>query len=123
MEEIIAVVIQLVLEVGLQVLVSGGIEAASAVSKKGSAGCGWLIGHGLIGGLCGWLSTLLFPHLMLPYVWLRVANLIVAPFVAGGLTMLLDHQFNKSRDGTNAFWHGLTFALLFNLARFAFGAR
>lgn len=122
-EEIIAVIVQLVLEVGLQVLVSGGIEAASAVSKKGSGGCGWLIGHGLIGGFCGWLSTLLFPHLMLPYPWLRVANLIVAPFIAGILTAVLDQWFNKGRDGSTAFWHGFTFALLFNLARFAFGAR
>jgi len=121
-EEILGVIIQLVLEVGLQAIISGGVDLA-ATRGRNSAGCGWLIGHGLIGGLCGWLSTLLFPNLMLPFAWMRVANLIVAPFAAGLLTLLIDRRFNHGKDGQNAFWHGFTFALLFGLARFAFGAK
>jgi hypothetical protein len=123
-EEIIGVIIQLVLEVGFQALVSGGFDLAATTSRgRGSSGCGWLTFQALIGGLCGWLSTLLFPNLMLPFAWMRVANLILAPFAAGLLTLFIDRRFNRGKDGQNAFWHGFTFALLFGLARFAFGAK
>ena len=124
MEELLAAVVQIVLEIGFQALVSGGVEIAASVgSKRDQSGCGWLVFHGLIGGFFGWLSTLLFPHLMLPFVWLRVLNLVLAPFLAGGLTFYMDKWWNKGKDGANAFFHGFTFALLFGLARFAFGAR
>jgi hypothetical protein len=123
-EELLAAVVQIVLEVLLQVLVSGGLDvAASASSKRDQSGCGWLVFHGLLGGVVGWLSTLLFPHLMLPVVWLRVLNLVLAPFLAGGLTFYMDRWWNRGKDGSTAFFHGFTFAVLFGLARFAFGAR
>lgn len=121
MEEVIAVLIQLILEIAFQVFVSGGVDLAT--SRRDHSGCGWLAGHGLLGCVCGWLSTLLFPRLMLPFLWLRIVNMVATPFLAGGLTLLLDRQWNRGRDGANAFWHGFTFALLFGLARFAFGAR
>lgn len=124
MEELLAVVVQFVLELLFQVLVSGAVEVgAVAWSRRDKTGCGWLVGQGLLGGLFGWLSTLLFPHLMLPFLWLRILNLALAPLAAGGMTFYMDKWWNKGTDGSAAFWHGFTFALLFGLARFAFAAR
>jgi hypothetical protein len=122
-EEVLAVILQVVFEIGFQVLISGGVDLAAAASRRSPSGCGWAVGHAVVGGLCGWLSTLLFQHLVLPFAWLRIVNLIIGPFVAGGLTLLADRAFRRGAGGATPFWHGFAFALAFGLARFAFAAR
>ena len=123
MEEVVAVVLQAVFEIGFQVLISGGVDLAAAVSRRNPSGCGWAVGHTVVGGLCGWLSAIMFPHLVLPYTGLRIANLVVGPLIAGGLTLLVERAFRRGAGGAAAFWHGFAFALAFGLARFAFAAR
>lgn len=123
MEEVLAVIFQVAFEIGFQVLVSGGVDLAAAASRRTPNGCGWAVGHAVVGGLCGWLSTLLFPHLVLPFAWLRIANLVVGPLVAGGLTLLVERSLRRGAGGAAAFGHGFAFALAFGLARFAFAAR
>jgi hypothetical protein len=53
-----------------------------------------------------------------------VANLILAPFLAGGISWLFA-VWAKSRgnnfDPKSHFWHGVAFSFMFGAARFAFG--
>jgi hypothetical protein len=122
-EEVLAVIFQVAFEIGFQVLISGGVDLAAAASRRTPSGCGWAVTHAVVGGLCGWLSALMVPHLVLPYTWLRIANLVVGPLVAGGLTLLVDRWLRRGAGGATPFWHGFGFALAFGLARFAFAAR
>ena len=93
MEELVALIIQVVVEVGLQLFGAVGIDWATGASdKKGDkeeAGCGWLFIFALLGAACGGLSLVLVPKLVLPTLGLRIANLVVAPLAAGGLSYLV----------------------------------
>jgi hypothetical protein len=130
MEEIVALVIQLVLEVGLQLFGSIGFDWAaesSRHSRKGGAtedrdGRGWLIVFAVFGAICGGISLVLVPKPLLPTAGLRVANLVVAPLVAGGLSYLVAAFVWTARGQSpqHHFWRGFWFALLFGLVRFAY---
>jgi len=133
MEEIVALLIQLVLEVGLQIFGSLGFDWATESrrdrKKDGETqehdGCGWLVAFAVFGAICGGLSLVFAPKLLLPNVGLRVANLILAPLLAGGLSYLVA-AFVWTARGQNPqhhFWRGFWFALLFGLVRFAYAHR
>ena len=125
MEEVLVVVFQIFFEVVLQSLGWLPLEFSSR-SDRGGRGCGWLVLHAVVGGLAGFVSALVFPNLLLPFAALRVANLIVAPLVVGGLGYLFARwrqARGRAADGWAHFWHGFLFALMFGLARFAFAAR
>jgi hypothetical protein len=82
MEEIVALLIQLVLEVGLQLLGSIGFDFATETRRtRGDGpnddGCGWLIAFAVFGGICGGISLIFAPKLLLPKLGLRIANLVV----------------------------------------------
>jgi hypothetical protein len=125
-EEIVAVVIQVVVEVGLQIFGAAGIDwATGASSRKGDreeAGCGWLVLFVLFGAACGGLSLVFVPKLILPTLGLRIANLIVAPLAAGGLSYLFArHVWAAGRwPPRHHFWRGFWFALAFGIIRFAY---
>lgn len=127
MEEIIALLIQFVLEVGLQLFGSIGIDAATGHrrSEKEEAGCGWYIAFAAFGALCGGLSLIFAPNLLLPNIGLRVANLMLAPFVAGGLSFLVARNIwtAKGWEPSHHFWRAFWFASLFGLVRFAFASK
>src|SRR6478672_4958116 len=97
MEEIVALLIQIVLEVGLQLFGSIGFDFATESRRtkdgkgevKDEDGCGWLFAFAVFGGICGGLSLIFAPKLMLPNLGLRLANLMVSPLVAGGLSYLV----------------------------------
>ena len=134
MEEIVAVAVQLVLEVGLQLLGSLGFEfaflsrerrTADGGAVEEGAGCGWLVAFAVFGGVCGGLSLVAVPKLVLATLALRVANLAVAPLVAGGLSYLVARYVWAARGSTprHHFWRGFGFALAFGLVRFAYAHR
>ena len=124
MEEIVAVGLQIFFELGIQLLGAPGIDGFSTRSSdKTERGCAWVVLHTFLGGLCGWISTLLFPKLVLAHAGLRIANLIVAPVLAGGVSALIAKLLRRRTDTWTPFWHGFAFALAFGLARFAFGTR
>lgn len=133
MEEIVALLIQIILEVGLQLFGSIGFDwAASSTTrrKKGGEvqeedGCGWLMVFAILGAVCGGLSLIFAPKLLLPHVGLRVANLILAPLIAGGLSYLIAAFVWSARGQSprHHFWRGFWFALLFGLVRFAYAHR
>lgn len=132
MEEILALVIQLVLEVGLQIFGSLGFDFAteSRRNRKGEEdksedGFGWLLAFAVFGGICGGLSLIFAPKLILPKLGLRIANLVVSPLVAGGLSYLVARYVWSARGSspTHHFWRAFCFALAFGLVRFAYAHR
>ena len=126
MEELAALVIQIVVEVGLQIFGAAGIDWATGASErrddKEEAGCGWLLIFALLGGACGGLSLVVVPKLLLPTFGLRVANLVVSPLAAGGLSYLIaKHVWAAGQwPPRHHFWRGFWFALAFGLIRFAY---
>ena len=133
MEEIVALLIQFLLEVGLQLFGSIGFDFATesrrAKNEKGetkdSDGCGWLFAFAVFGGICGGISLIFAPKLMLPNLGLRVANLVVSPLIAGGLSYLVAAFVWAARGKSpqHHFWRGFWFALAFGLVRFAYAHR
>ncbi len=131
MEEIVALVIQLVLEVGLQIFGSLGFDFAteSRRTRDGKSadddGCGWLAAFAVFGGICGGLSLIFAPKLILPSIALRVANLALAPLIAGALSYLVARYVWSARGASpqHHFWRGFCFALAFGLVRFAYAHR
>ena len=133
MEEIVALLIQLVLEVGLQIFGSIGFDFATesrrTKGKHGQVadddGCGWLFTFAVFGGICGGLSLIFAPKLILPSLGLRLANLLAAPLLAGGLSYLVAAHIWAARGQSprHHFWRGFCFALAFGLVRFAYAHR
>lgn len=122
-EEILVVVFQLFFEILLQFFGSVPINFSFG-SGRFERGCGWFLLHATIGGFLGFVSAMIAPTLFLPYVALRIANLIVSPLLAGGIAYLFA-SWAKSRghsnhDPASNFWHGVLFAFMFGAARFAF---
>jgi len=129
-EEVVALVIQLVLEVGLQLFGSIGIDAATPPRKtlaedKKESGRGWLGLFAVLGGICGGLSLIFAPNLLLPNLGLRVANLVVSPLLAGLLSYLVvAHVWTRRGwEPSHHFWRAFWFALAFGLVRFAYAHR
>lgn len=133
MEEVVALLVQLVLEVGLQIFGSIGFDFATesrrSRGKDGETeehdGCGWLVAFAVFGAICGGISLVFAPKLMLPNLGLRVTNLVVAPLVAGGLSYLVARHVWAARGQSppHHFWRGFWFALAFGLVRFAYAHR
>lgn len=132
MEEIVALIIQLVLEVGLQLFGSIGFDVATESRRTrgdGGAqetdGCGWLALFAVFGAICGGVSLIFKPNLILPTLGLRVANLVVSPLLAGALSYLFAAYVWAARGASprHHFWRGFCFALLFGLVRFAYAHR
>ena len=133
MEELVALLIQFVLEVGLQLFGSIGLDFATE-SRRGRGeqgkaeehdGCGWLALFAVFGAICGAISLIFAPKLMLPNLGLRVANLVASPLVAGGLSYLVAAHVWAARGASprHHFWRGFCFALAFGLVRFAYANR
>lgn len=125
MEEVLVVALQLFFEFFLQLLGSGFLDAASGRGGKND-GCFYIFLHTIVGGGLGFVSTLVVPHLVIPFLWLRLLNLVVAPLVAGSISYGFASWAKSKGNDSNAdshFLHGFLFALMFGLARFAFAAR
>ena len=127
MEEVLAFVFQIVIEVGLQLFGSIGIDAATPPRKtlqedKEQAGRGWFVAFAVFGAICGGISLVFAPKLLLPTIGLRIANLVLAPVAAGGLSYLVA-RYAWARRGwepSHHFWRAYWFALAFGVVRFAY---
>jgi hypothetical protein len=131
MEELAAFVIQILIEFGIQLFGSLGFEWATGSDRKkadGTAddnGYGWLVLFAVIGGACGGISLVLVPNLLLPALWMRVLNLVLAPVAAGGMSYLFARKVWAAGGygPRHHFWRGFVFALAFGLVRFAYAHR
>src|SRR5205823_6727789 len=102
-----------------------GSDKRRADGKADGDGCGWLVLFAVIGGVCGGISLVLVPKLLLPSLGLRVLNLVLAPIAAGGMSYLVArHAWAAGGYGPrHHFWRGFWFALAFGLVRFAYAHR
>ncbi len=117
MEDVLAVVLQIFFEMVLQFF---GWMPLDFPRGQDRTDRGWVLLHACVGGFLGFLSALIAPTLLLPLAWLRIANLVVAPFAAGGLAYLFARWTRANTyDSRDHFWHGFLFALMFGAARFA----
>ena len=87
MEELLLLIVQVIVEVFAESLTGGLLDALSwfweASYEKPTLR--WLRYPLMVflGGLIGGLTVWLFPRTLLPFGWLRIANLIVAPVISG----------------------------------------
>jgi hypothetical protein len=140
MEEAFAIVLQVLVEVGLQLFGGLGFDWAANSTRYGShargrhadevvgsdpQGCSWPVAFLFFGGLCGGLSLVVVPHLLLPGLGLRLANLVISPLAAGGLSYLVAANLWSHRRAVprQHFWRGFCFALAFGIVRFAYSQR
>ncbi len=82
-------------------------------------GFGWYFLFLASGGIVGRISLLVAPHLVLPFVSLRVANLILAPIAAGALSWWAALGRQNRADH---FWMSFCFALAFSIVRLEYAA-
>jgi H+/Cl- antiporter ClcA len=86
----------------------------------------WLaaIGYAVYGAVAGALSLWLFPALFIKAHWLRAANLVLTPIIAG-LVMSRMGSWRRRRDKDlirlDTFAYGAFFALSMAIVRFAWG--
>jgi hypothetical protein len=124
-EEVLVILFQVFFELVIQLLGSPGIWWATGYEKI-DKGCTYIILHACAGGFLGWISTLLAPNLVIPFLWLRYANLLLAPLASGAISYGFAF-WAKSRgnnwDPHSHFLHGALFAFMFGASRFAFGIR
>lgn len=129
MEEVAAFLIQILIEVGLQMVGGLGIDWATTRRREDGTvveeGCSAPAWFAVYGGVCGGLSLLVAPNLVLPTLPLRLLNLALAPVLAGGLSYLVAAKvWNAGREHPRRhFWRAFWFALAFGLVRFAYANR
>jgi hypothetical protein len=128
-EELLIVLLQAFGEVILQVLIYLPFElpwTSSRESETGASGCGWAFFYLFVGVGLGWVSTLVFRHVLLPHPALRIANLVVAPLACGTVSWLLARGRAK-RGGAGVpeihFFLAAVFAFAFASARFVWATR
>jgi len=87
-EEIVVLLIQFVVEILLQAVVYLPFDFSFYRDEKSGerSGCGWMSVYVILGGGVGALSLLIAPRLLLDSIALRVGNLVLAPWAAGGLS-------------------------------------
>lgn len=130
MEEALILILQCIAEVLLQAFGSGFLDSLLFWRKEPSSRSGVLIGIFLslfvIGGFLGWLSLFLVHHTLLPWGWLRMANLIVGPVSSGYVSWLIARWHQKKNPEVHPWFHaGVAAALCFGFVifRFTFGER
>jgi hypothetical protein len=124
MEEVFGLIVQLVIEVLIQSVLYLPFDFSFYGNAHDRGGWGWMVAYLILGGLIGALSLVIAPNLLLPSTALRLANLFLAPIVAGGMSWTVAKW--RDRDGVaprRHFWFGFCFALAFAGVRLAYAAR
>ena len=117
MEEVVVALLQVFFEFFLEVLVYIGIDLLSIKDSKGRPhGCVIFPLFAVVGMGLGALVNWMHPRPVLPLEWLRVANLIVGPILAGGFSALVARW--RQREPWAHFWMAFSFILGYNLVRF-----
>jgi hypothetical protein len=121
-EESLLIVLQFFGEVLLEVLIWVPFDwpRPEARDRSGS-GSTWTFLYLLIGALMGGVSLLIVPHVLLPYPWLRMLNLVVAPITCGLVSWQIAKwraRFGRDLQPLNHLWYGAAFALGVAVVRF-----
>lgn len=130
MEELLIVVLQGLLELAMQLLCSVPLSAWSWRGEpdcpESRRGCLVLALLVLAGAGLGWLSLLVVPVCVLPWPWLRLANLVVAPVLSGLCSWWIANWRARAGAGGHPGAHALRSGLActaFVLVRFLWGGR
>jgi hypothetical protein len=116
---------ELLLQLLAEALAEFGLEAIREAIRPSKPGRPLVaaIGYVLLGALFAFVSLWPFPHSFVQHAWLRLANLVIAPSIAGLAAVALG-RWRISRGQTGLYLHrfsyGFLFALTFALTRFAF---
>lgn len=124
-------IFQILLELFLQVTVEilfhlGWSSVAEALDRKPTRNPALaFIGYALLGLGAGGLSLLVFPELFVHHPYLRIANLILTPILAGWLMSAVGEW--RERKGLtvirlDSFAYGFIFAFGIAIIRYLFGA-
>jgi len=125
MEEIALVVLQVLLELLLELLVVIGIDLQWK-HESGRVGFGYVSVMLLLGACLGGLVNWIHPQLFLPNENLRLAALVLNPFIAAGVSWeIASYRQSRGTDiiPSNHFITAFCFVLAFEVIRFAFGRR
>jgi hypothetical protein len=128
MEEILALLVQFLIEVVFESL--GYLPFEWLTTRKdreapdsiGGACSAWL----LVGGIIGGLSLLVLDHSLLHYGWLRIANLAVAPVSAGFVSEAFARRRQVTRpwiEPRHQFWFAFWFSFGIAVVRFAYASK
>ncbi len=128
MEEVIVVILQVFFEIFFNAIISLPFEwlFTSFQSKEGQQnvkGCIYPFLFIIVGAVCGWLSLMLLPKLLIAIPALRLVNLIFAPFMAGGMAVYLAtkrSQGEKKIGSTLHFFNSFFFTFAFVAVRWAY---
>lgn len=127
MEEFLIVILQAMFEIVWQSLFYFPFDLPSSGSGRKDEGLwGWLALFVVVGTLAGILLTLWQPHVLLPFAWLRIVNLVLGPVLAGSVSYWLAKQRQK-RDECVMPWKHFAYASAFTTGvvtiRFIMAAR
>jgi hypothetical protein len=115
MEELLILLLQVFGEVLFQILGSGLLDLLTwsweREDSPRSRGCAIALVLFIVGGLLGWLSLLLVPHSLLPWGWLRMANLVIGPVASGWMSYRIaqwrQRRGYETSPGTHALMAGM----------------
>ena len=126
-EDLIIVIVQFTFEVlGSAFIGSPFGFSARKPSEPESTSGGYQIVFALAGALLGYVSAYLLPFKLLPYSWLRLLNLVIAPIAGGYVANAIATHRAKADpliEPKVHFWNAFSFILPFALLRLAYVAR
>src|SRR5947207_2555374 len=108
MEEILVLLLQALIEFTFEML---GVSGAFPTD---SCGCGAFLALA-VGALCGWLLNLIHPKVLLPFSWLRMSNLILAPLLSGWIAIKIAEGRLEKKPNINK-WNRVIWAFCYTLA-------
>ncbi len=121
MEEILFFLLQIVIEIAIEGIAY--LLTSKSIAKRQSpngTGVGATAVYAITGGMLGGVSALVYSHVLLPQMWMRIANLLITPILFGGLATCLP-RFGTSTN-TRQFWNAYFFAVFFAATRLMFAA-
>ena len=128
MEEILIIILQFLAEFAFDALagVTAGISETYFVKDKARRlalrNILWFIAGCVLAGI----SLLFLQQTLLPFPFLRIINMVLAPVTAGFIAQAFAQWRSKRKwfiTPRHYFWHSFWFALGFTLIRFAFAVR
>lgn len=125
MEEILIIIIQLLFEVIIESIVNIPFDWPSKNRVTPEPESVWLTNFLWFLGadFLGWISLLCLKHTLISLPSLRIANLVIAPFLSATISQSIANRRAKENNfivPKNHYWKAYWFTLGFTMVRFAF---